>query len=160
MKAVGVFKKADYDMTKLSIVGKDDDAGNCFSGYYNTGDKIRYWGKAGDFWCDVWGLLIGSAFFLAPELGPIVVGGPIVWLINGVLNHSAAVDGVSVLGSALCGIGIPEERANIYENSLRSGQILLIAHGIAAEIARARDILRLSNALETNIYHNASQESS
>jgi hypothetical protein len=80
----------------LSIVGKryhtDEHAG-----YYNTGDRMKYWGRLGAFWGGFWGLLFGSAFFIIPGLGPILAAGPVVAWIVGALEGAVVVGGVSAL---------------------------------------------------------------
>ena len=50
-------------MKKLSIVGRDYHTDEHVVGYYNTGDRMKVWGKAGAFWGGLWGFLFGSAFF-------------------------------------------------------------------------------------------------
>lgn len=70
--AVRDLEKAGFDMTKLSIVGKDYHTEEDVTGYYTTGDRMRSWGTSGAFWGGIWGLLFGSAFFLIPGLGPIL----------------------------------------------------------------------------------------
>ena len=37
-------------MHKLSIVGKGYHIDKQVVGYYNTGDRMKYWGKVGAFW--------------------------------------------------------------------------------------------------------------
>ena len=65
-------QKAGFDMTKLSIVGKDYHADEHVIGYYNTGDRVKYWGKLGAFWGGLWGFLFGSAFFLSLGLARLL----------------------------------------------------------------------------------------
>jgi hypothetical protein len=55
-------------------------------GYYNTGDRMKYWGKTGAFWGGFWGLLFGAAFFALPGLGAVFVAGPVVAWIEGALE--------------------------------------------------------------------------
>jgi hypothetical protein len=76
-------QRAGFAMKKLSIVGKDYHSDERVVGYYNTGDRMKYWGKLGAFWGGIWGLLFGSAFFMIPGFGPILVAGPLVaWLVG------------------------------------------------------------------------------
>ena len=71
-------------MKKLSIVGKDYHSEEQVVGYYTTGDRMMYWGKLGAFWGGLWGMLFGSAFFLVPGVGPLLVAGPLVaWIVGG-----------------------------------------------------------------------------
>ena len=151
-EAVKGLQKAGFDMTKLSIIGKDYHAEEHVVGYYNTGDRMGYWGKLGAFWGGFWGLLFGSAFLVVPGIGPIVVGGPIVGLMIGALQGAVVVGGVSVLGAALYGIGIPKDSILKYEGSLKSSKFLVIVHGTTDQVDQARDILQGSQSVETNVH--------
>jgi len=131
-------------MTKLSIVGRDYHTEENVVGYYNTGDRMKAWGKSGAFWGGLWGMLFGSAFFFVPVIGPIVVAGPLVAWIVGALEGAAVVGGLSVLGAALVGIGIPKDSALKYETELQAGRFVLIVHGTRAEIDRAHSLLELT----------------
>ena len=59
-------QRSGFDMKKLSIVGKDYHTEEHVVGYYNTGDRMKVWGKLGAFWGGLWGLLFGSALVLHP----------------------------------------------------------------------------------------------
>ena len=98
--AVKELQEAGFDIKKLSLVGKDYHSDEHVVGYYNTGDRMKYWGKLGAFWGGIWGLLFGAAFFAIPGIGPILVGGPLVTWIIGALEGAAVVGGVSALGRA------------------------------------------------------------
>lgn len=151
-EAVKNLQKAGFDMTKLSIIGKDYHAEEHVVGYYNTGDRMGYWGKLGAFWGGFWGLLFGSAFFVVPGIGPIVVGGPIVGWIISALEGAAVVGGISAVGAALYSIGIPKDSILKYENSLKLNKFLVIVHGTTGEIGQARDILHGDKSIETNVH--------
>src|ERR1700678_1918762 len=70
-EAVKELQKSGFDMKKMSIVGKDYHTDEHVVGYYNAGDRMKYWGKQGAFWGGFWGLLFGAAFFWVPALGPL-----------------------------------------------------------------------------------------
>jgi uncharacterized membrane protein len=151
--AVKELQKAGFDMKKLSIVGKDYHSEEHVVGYYNTGDRVKYWGKLGAFWGGLWGLLFGSALFFIPGIGPIVVGGPLVAWIIGALEGAVIVGGLTALGAALYSIGIPKDSVLKYETSLKANKFLLVAHGTREEVEKARAILETTNATETTIHH-------
>jgi hypothetical protein len=67
--AVKELQKSGFDMKKLSVVGKDYHTDEQVVGYYNAGDRMKYWGKLGAFWGGFWGLLFGGAFFWVPAIG-------------------------------------------------------------------------------------------
>ena len=150
--AVKELQKAGFDIKKLSVVGKDYHSDEHVVGYYNTGDRMRYWGKLGAFWGGLWGLLFGSALFFVPGIGPIVVGGPIVAWIVGALQGAAVVGGISAIGAALYSIGIPKDSVLRYETSLKANKFLLVVHGTADEVERASSILQGTDALETTVH--------
>jgi uncharacterized membrane protein len=150
--AVRDLQKSGFDMKKLSIVGKDYHTDEQVVGYYNAGDRMLYWGKLGAFWGGLWGLLFGSAFFLVPGIGPLVVAGPLVTWIVGALEGAIVMGGFSALGAALASIGIPENSILQYEESLKAGKFLLILHATPQEVERAKDRLDNSQATETTIH--------
>ena len=92
-------QRSGVDMNKLSIVGKGYHTDEHAVGYYNTGDRMKYWGKVGAFWGGFWGLLFGSAFFIIPGLGPILAAGPVVAWIVGALESAVVVGGLGALGA-------------------------------------------------------------
>src|SRR5579863_7445522 len=106
--AVRKLQKDGFDMKKLSIVGKDYHTEEHVVGYYTTGDRMLYWGKAGAFWGGFWGLLSGSAFFWVPGIGQLLVAGPLVMWIVDALEEADVVDGLGALGAALYSIGVPK----------------------------------------------------
>jgi hypothetical protein len=140
-KAIRDLQKDGYDMKKLSIVGKDYHKEEHVVGYYTTGDRMLYWGKIGAFWGGFWGLLLGNAFFWVPGIGPLLVAGPLVIWIIAALEEAAVVGGLSALGAGLYSIGIPKKSVMLYETEVKSGKLLLVVHGTAQEVERAKDLL-------------------
>ncbi|TAK09155.1 permease [bacterium] len=134
-------QKSGFDMKKLSIVGKDYQTEEDVVGYYNTGDRVKYWGKLGAFVGGIWGLLFGAAFFVLPGIGPVFVAGPLVSWIVAALEGAAVGGGLSALGAGLYSIGIPKNKIVEYETAIKAGKFLLVAHGTADEAAKAREIL-------------------
>jgi len=155
--AVNLLKKGRFNVKKLAIVGRGYHTEDQVTGYYTTGDRMKHWGKQGAFWGGLWGMLIGSAFFFIPGVGPVMVAGSAVAWIVGALESAAVVGGLSALGAGLYSIGIPKDSALKYESSIKAGKFILIAHGTPAEADLARKILASTAAEEMNV-HNAGQE--
>lgn len=139
--AVKELQKSGFDMKKLSVVGKDYHTDEQVVGYYNAGDRMKYWGKLGAFWGGFWGLLFGSAFFWIPAIGPVLVGGPLVAWIVAALEDAVVIGGLSAIGAGLYSIGIPRDSIVSYEAALKAGEYLVVAHGTSGETAKARKIL-------------------
>ena len=150
--AIRELQKSGFDMKQLSIIGKDYHTEENVVGYYNAGDRMKYWGKLGAFWGGFWGLLFGSAFFWLPGIGPVLVGGPLVLWIVGALESAVLVGGFSALGAALFSIGIPKNSVLQYETQVKNGKLLLVAHGTADEVRRAKELLDQTEANSSTIH--------
>lgn len=150
--AIKELQQSGFDMKKLSIVGRDYHPEEHVVGYYNTGDRMKYWGKIGAFWGWIWGCLFGSAFFFIPGVGPLLVAGPLVGWIIGALESAVVVGGVSALGAGLVGMGIPKDSIVKYETMLKTDKYLVVAHGSMTEISQAKEILSRTGS-ESLDYH-------
>ncbi|MEO6873567.1 MAG: general stress protein [Opitutaceae bacterium] len=144
--AIKELKKSGFDLKKLSIVGRDYHTDENVVGYYNAGDRMKSWGKAGAFWGGIWGMLFGSAFFFIPGIGPLVVAGPLISWIVGALEGAVVVGGLSALGAGLFSLGIPKDSILHYETALKSDKFVLIAHGTPDEMVQARAIIGRTSA--------------
>ncbi|MEI9973937.1 MAG: general stress protein [Ignavibacteriota bacterium] len=69
-EAIKELQRTGIDLHSLSIIARDTHTDEHVVGYYNAGDRMKYWGKTGAFWGGFWGLLFGSAFFAIPGLVP------------------------------------------------------------------------------------------
>lgn len=145
-EAVKELQKAGIAMNELSIVGRDYHSEEDVVGYYNSGERMKYWGKQGAFWGGIWGLFFGSAFFWIPAVGPLIVAGPLVLLIVAGLEGAVIVGSVSALSAGLLSLGIPEDSVITYEAAIKAGSFVIIAHGTSAETQKAREVItNLSN---------------
>ena len=150
--AIKELHRAGFDMKKLSIMGKDYHTEEHVIGYYNAGDRMKFWGKLGAFWGGFWGLLFGSAMFLIPGVGHVMVFGPLVSWMIGALENAAVVGGFSALGAGLFSIGIPKNSVLDYEEAVKASKFLVIAHGTTAEVGKAKSILETSGATRVDIH--------
>jgi hypothetical protein len=150
--AINLLKKSNFDIKKLAVVGKGYHVEDEVIGYYTTGDRMKHWGKMGAFWGGLWGLIAGSAFFLIPGAGPVMVAGSAVAWIVGALESAAVVGGLSALGAGLYSKGISKGSILKYESSIKAGKYLLIAHGSPEEADSARRILADTGADEVNTH--------
>jgi len=151
-EAVKKLQRGGIDMHTLSIVGKDTHTDEHAVGYYNTGDRMKYWGKTGAFWGGLWGMLFGSAFFFIPGFGPLLVAGPLVAWIVGALEGAVVVGGLSAVGAGLIGIGIPKDSVVQYELALRTDQYLLVVRDTAEQVAKAREIIGTTRPIRSELH--------
>ena len=151
-KAVFALQKAGFDMNKISVVGRDHHSEGEVVGYYHTGDRMKAWGKRGVFWGGIWGLVLGSAFFAVPGIGPIAVAGPLVNALVTALGGAAIVGGSSVLGAALANLGVPEHMINEYESHLKGDNVIVVCHGSPGAVQTALTILKGAGAIHAEVH--------
>ncbi len=82
-----------------------------------AGEKAGHWAINGGLWGGVAGLVAGLVGMSLPGVGPVVVAGPLGAALGGAIT-GALVGGI--LGG-LTGLGIPEEEAHVYAESIRRG---------------------------------------
>jgi uncharacterized membrane protein len=157
-EALKELQRSGFDMKKLSIVGKDYHTEEHVVGYYNAGDRMKRWGKSGAFWGGFWGLLVGSAFFAIPGIGPVLVAGPLVAWIVGALEGAVVVGGLSAIGAGLYSIGVPKDSIVQYESAIKSDKFLLLAHGTQEEVERAKGIMHTAQAVDVAVHVVKQQE--
>ena len=151
-EAVKELQRGGIDLRTLSIIGKDTHTDEHAVGYYNSGDRMKYWGKIGAFWGGFWGLLFGSAFFAIPGIGPILVAGPVIgWIVAG-LEGAVVVGGVSAIGAGLYGMGIPKDSVVEYETALKTDKFLLMVHGTAGDVEKAKAIIEDTHPLRVTLH--------
>jgi uncharacterized membrane protein len=155
---VAVSKLIDggFNMKNFSVIGKGYHTEEKIIGFYNIGDRMKMWGKYGAFWGALWGLLFGGVFFAIPVIGPVVVVGHLAALviaaIEGVVEGAVVVGGLSALGAALFDYGIPKDSVIKYEAAVKADGFLVVGHGPADEMARARAVLQSSDATRLDMH--------
>jgi len=87
------------------------------------------------------GLLVGATTVAIPGAG-FLLAGPIVGMVTGM---SFGMAGGTILG-ALVGLGLPEEEAHIYAESIRRGSLLVIVHVDESNRLFVEQILSMAGA--------------
>jgi len=124
-----------FDIKTLSVVGKGYHTDEKVVGFYNAGDRIRFWGSRGAFWGALWALFFGGLFITTPLLGPVIALGYLATAAIAAVEGAVVVGGLSALGAALYSVGIPKDSVLRYETAIKSDGFLVMAHGTADEIA-------------------------
>ena len=156
--AIKELKNGGFDVKKLSIIGRDYHSEDNVVGFYNTGERMKYWGKMGAFWGGLWGMLFGAAVLFIPGIGPVVAAGSVITWIIAALEGAVVVGGLSALGAGLYSLGIPKDSIVKYETTIKAGKFVLIAHGTADEVEKARGILETSGAEQVNVHPASAEE--
>jgi hypothetical protein len=150
--AIKKLTEAGFDMKHLSVVGKGYHTDEKVVGFYNVGDRIKFWGKRGAFWGGLWGWFFGGLFMTIPVVGHVVVLGYLATMAISAVEGAAVVGGLSALGAGLYSMGIPKDSVIQYEAALKADGFLVMAHGTAEEVARAKAILGTANASRLDVH--------
>ncbi len=152
-QAVSELMHAGLDITKLTIVGKDQETHEHILGYYNAIDRIKFWGKRGAFWGGLWGIIFSPAFFYVPIGGSLSLGRLVMSTLASGFSTAVFTGGLSALGAALYSIGIPKNSILRYETAIKMDKYLLIYHSTREEVQRAKNILGTDTENEVTVYN-------
>jgi uncharacterized membrane protein len=139
--AIKKLAQAGFDINKLSVIGKGYHSDEKVVGFYNVGDRIKFWGRNGVYWGGLWGLFLGGMFVSVPVVGQVVVLGYLATVAVAAIESAIVVGGVSALSAALYSIGIPKDSVLEYEAAIKADEFLVVAHGTEEEAIRAKAIL-------------------
>jgi uncharacterized membrane protein len=141
--AVRALEHAGFEMAQLSIVARGVNEERHVIGFDTPAVREGRWAR----WGAVWGVLFGAFIFL-PGVGPVAVGGYILYL----LMTTAIGAGAGALTAALSTVGVPADAVIRYETALRADRQVLIAHGTPADVESARELLSASAAESVEIH--------
>jgi len=150
--AVKALNAAGFDMKNLSVVGKGYHSEEKVIGFYNTGDRVKFWGSRGAFWGGFWGLFFGGLFLATPLGSPVFVVGFLATMVAAGIENAVVVGALSALGAALFSIGVPKNSVLQYETEIGADNFLVMARGSAAEAERAKTVLAQSKPARVEIH--------
>lgn len=143
---------AGFDMKAISIVGHNYHSEEHPVGYFNAGDRARFFGKLGAFWGGLAGLLFGSALLFVPVVGHLIILGPLAATIVGGVEGAALGGGFSALVGALTALGVPKDSVLRYESALKADNFLVMVHGDAATLESARTLLVEAGSQDVQVH--------
>jgi uncharacterized membrane protein len=140
-QAVRTLQKSGFDLGDISIVGRDYFTEEHAVGFFNLGERTRFFGKLGAFWGTLGGILFGAFVIFIPILGHIIILGPLAATIVTGLEGAAVGGAAGALVGALTGLGVPKDTAIRYETAIRAGEFLVAVQGGEDDVARALAVL-------------------
>ncbi|WP_026734403.1 general stress protein [Fischerella sp. PCC 9605] len=172
-RAVGVFsnrsdaeyaltelRDAGFNMNQISVIAKDADRTGDIAGVdtqKRVGNKADEGAAAGAVTGGVLGgltgLLVGLGTLAIPGVGPILLAGELATTLATTAAGAGIGAAAGGLVGALVGLGIPEERARVYNDRVSRGHYLVMVEGTEAEIQRAEAVLRNRGIEEFGVYN-------
>jgi hypothetical protein len=154
-RAIHLLDQDGFPLRQISVVSSAFHSEREVQGYITAGD-VAISGAGNGAWAGgIFGLLMGSGFLWLPVFGPMfVVGSLASMLIGGAGGAAIGAAAGSALG-ALMGLGVSGQHLLKYEEKVRTGRFLLIAHGHASEVECARVALERSGVRELTVHSEA-----
>jgi hypothetical protein len=153
--AVKKLSHAGVSLENLSVIGKGYHSEEKVVGFYNTGDRMKFWGKRGAFWGSLWGIFFGGVSLTIPVVGHIMVLGYLASIVVSAVEGAIMGGGLSALGAALYSTGVPRDSVVQYEQAVKADGFLVIVHGAVEELTRARAILAQGNPSRLDLHDGA-----
>jgi Heat induced stress protein YflT len=98
------------------------------------------------------GLLVGLGTLAIPGVGPIMLAGAAATALATAVAGTAIGAAAGSLVGSLVGLGIPEDRAQAYNDRIVGGEYLVIIDGTEAEVMQAETILKRRGVREWEVY--------
>ena len=158
-QALHELRDSGFPMNRVSVVARDADRNDEIAGAdvsKRVGNKADEGAVAGALTGGtvggITGLLVGLGALAIPGIGPVMLAGATATAIATTLSGGAIGAAAGSLAGALIGLGIPEERAKVYNERVAQGEYLVIVDGTDDEISRAEAILNRRGIQEFGIY--------
>lgn len=155
--AEGAVKKLDegkFPIQQISVVAKDIHDEKKVHGYVTACDVSKAGAKTGAWMGGLFGALVGAAFIWVPGVGPAIVAGSLATALLGGVEGALAGSAMGGILSGLAAWGISKQQILKYEETVKAGSYLLVAHGSPEEVVLAQKLLQDTGATEVNV-HNA-----
>lgn len=157
-EAVRALDKGGFPIRQISVVARDLQSEKQVHGYVTAGDLAKGGAATGAWMGGLFGLLVGAAFIWVPGFGPLLVAGPLAaLLLGGIEGALAGAAGGGVMG-ALLGWGVSNKHILKYEEHVKGGKYLVIAHGSRDQVQIAHDILLHTDVEDLNVHTGAVPE--
>jgi Heat induced stress protein YflT len=115
----------------ISVMGRNFQSQTRISGFISKRDVIlgglRTGAVFGSLFGSLFSLLSGVGVLFIPFVGPIVAAGPIGALLLGAASGALVGSAGGGLASVLTTLGMPEDKATVYQTRLQAGEFVLMA---------------------------------
>lgn len=154
-EAVQKLDAAKFPIKQVSLITQNLASEKQIHGYVTACDVSQAGAQTGAWLGGLFGLLAGAAFVWVPGFGPLIVAGSLsAALLGGVEGALVGAAGGGLLGG-LMGWGISKQHIIKYEEVVRGGKFLVVAHGSPAEVVQAKSALEGTGASELTLHADA-----
>ena len=140
-EAIDRLERGGFDLSKLSVVGKEEPAPGRQLGVAVAGSHAMLWGQRAALWNRLADTPAALTFVWVPFIGYVVAVGPAAGVLIGTHWGTEPGSRTSALARMLTLAGMSPGELRTYEAAVRGGQLLVLVHGTTKELARARHLL-------------------
>lgn len=155
--AMHELKNSGFLMDQVSVIGRDIhshtqvtgvntssrlvDAGNLHTDENEAEETAKKGAIAGSTLGGLTGLLVGLGTLAIPGVGPVMLAGAAATAIATAIAGGVIGGAAGSLVGGLVGLGIPEDRAQVYSDRVSQGDYLVMVEGSDSDINLAESIL-------------------
>lgn len=154
---IQALKDANFDMERVSLLARNlEDVEGAKEITEKHGNEAKegagIGATTGTLLGGVGGFLIGVGVLAIPGVGPILAAGAEIGALGSTLAGAGIGAATGGIIGALIGLGIPEERAKVYNERVKAGDYLLMVSGSDDRVEHAASIMRDRHAEELEIF--------
>ncbi|MEL7086732.1 MAG: ChaB family protein [Cyanobacteria bacterium J06597_1] len=142
----------------ISVMGQNFQTETRISGFITKRDVIlgglRSGAIFGSFFGTLFSLLSGVGVLFVPFVGPVVAAGPIGAALLGAASGALAGSAGAGLVSVFTALGMPEEKAAVYQTRLKAGEFVVMAEVPADKTGEFQLMLEGLGGEEVHINNN------
>ena len=150
--AVQELGKGGFPIQHVSIIGQDFGSEKKVHGFVTSCDVAKSSARTGAWVGGIFGLLAGAAFLWVPGVGPLVVAGSLAAALLGGLEGAVGGAAAGGLLGWMVSLGISKQHIIKYEESVKAGKYLVVAHGSGDDVAKAKRILEVTSPAELSVH--------
>ena len=151
-EAVQRLQEGGFPVEKVSILARDFQSEKKVHGYVTACDTSKAGAKTGAWFGGLFGILVGAGFLWIPGLGPLLVAGPLAAVLLGGVEGAVGGAAFGGLLGGLSGWGISKKHILKYEEQLKAGKYLVVAHGSGKELGKAQSVMRATEPCELDMH--------
>lgn len=139
-------KESGYDMNRVSLITRHiDDIEGAKEVTEKHGNEAKEGAAAGATSGTVLGglggFLVGVGLLTVPGIGPLLAAGAEISAIASTAAGAGIGAATGGIIGALVGLGIPEEKAKVYEDRIKAGDHLLMVSGTDERLEQVKSIM-------------------
>jgi hypothetical protein len=151
-EAVGKLGASGFPIEQVSIIARNLGTEKKVHGFVTSCDVGAAAAQTGAWVGGIFGLLVGAAFLWVPGVGPLIIAGSLTAALAGGLEGAVAGAAVAGFLGWLTALGISKDHILKYEEVVKAGKYLVVAHGTAAQAASAKTTLAATRPSELNAH--------